>query len=132
MLWVTARVMEFRVLRWETLYIDTQIWWFACIAETRDLQILSYAAAALTASTTAQNSKRILRAYAQWTTRLYLLWIDPFFLRNLMFFLKTLVSKQVSKWSFCQKQQVYKNGPQFVVHVYLLVNKVAQVDKCGS
>ena len=27
-----------------------------------------------TASATAQNSKRVMRAYAQWTTRLYLLW----------------------------------------------------------
>ena len=34
-----GRVMEFRVLRWETLYmreqINEQIWWFACMTETR-------------------------------------------------------------------------------------------------
>ena len=42
--------MVFRVHRWETLYMRTQIivkvWWFVCIAETWDLQFLSNAAAA--------------------------------------------------------------------------------------
>ena len=55
------------------LYTRTQIiekiWWFGCIAETQDFQILSFAAAAQAASATAQNLKRVMRAYAQQTTR---------------------------------------------------------------
>ena len=36
------------------------------------LAYLSNAAAALTASATAQNSKRVLRAHAQWSTRAFI------------------------------------------------------------
>ena len=36
-----------RVPRSRILMLDTQIWWFACMAETRDLPNLSFAAAAI-------------------------------------------------------------------------------------
>ena len=61
------------------------IWWFVLKVVTQSfgvtayneafIQVLSFAAAAQTASATAKNSKRILHAYAEWTTRLYLLWL---------------------------------------------------------
>ena len=62
-----------RVHCWVALYTRTQIiekiWWFGCIAETRAFWILSFAAAAQAASATAKNLKRVMRAYAQQTTR---------------------------------------------------------------
>ena len=38
--------MECRVPRSRILMLDTQIWWFACIAEKREVRFLSKAAAA--------------------------------------------------------------------------------------
>ena len=38
--------MECRVPRSQILMLDTQIWWFACIAEKREVRFLSKAAAA--------------------------------------------------------------------------------------